>query len=280
MKTILDVFERYSFGHVTLIGALSTLGISAVSIQIDNASLLEPLYLFPIVLVSWYGGKTSGLTLAVFSIVLLLISNIIVNDSSILSFSYFFYLALRFIAFYSIAVLVIDFRKVHNSEADLANKDHLTGLLNTRSFSIELANEILRSIRYEHNFSLAYLDIDNFKIINDTLGHQAGDVLLIKVANCLTSNLRKTDIVARLGGDEFSVIFPETGQEEVKTAFDKTIRELEKIGKNVTFSVGVITFEKLPKDIKEAIDMADQLMYSVKTSKKNDVAFRVFKSKA
>jgi len=280
MKTILDVFERYSFGHVTLIGALSTLGISAVSIQIDNASLLEPLYLFPIVLVSWYGGKTSGLTLAVFSIVLLLISNIIVNDSSILSFSYFFYLALRFIAFYSIAVLVIDFRMVHNSEADLANKDHLTGLLNTRSFSIELANEILRSIRYEHNFSLAYLDIDNFKIINDTLGHQAGDVLLIKVANCLTSNLRKTDIVARLGGDEFSVIFPETGQEEVKTAFDKTIRELEKIGKNVTFSVGVITFEKLPKDIKEAIDMADQLMYSVKTSKKNDVAFRVFKSKA
>ena len=280
MKTILDVFERYSFGHVTLIGVLSTLGISAVSIQIDNASFLEPLYLFPVILVSWYGGKTSGLTLAVFSIVLLLTSNIIVNDSSILSFSYFFYFALRFIAFYSIAVLVIDFRMVHNSEADLANKDHLTGLLNTRSFSIELANEILRSIRYEHNFSLAYLDIDNFKIINDTLGHQAGDVLLIKVANCLTSNLRKTDIVARLGGDEFSVIFPETGQEEVKTAFDKTIRELEKIGKNVTFSVGVITFEKLPKDIKEAIDMADQLMYSVKTSKKNDVAFRVFKSKA
>ena len=280
MKTIFDVFERYSFGHVTLIGVLSTLGISAVSIQIDNASFLEPLYLFPVILVSWYGGKTSGLTLAVFSIVLLLTSNIIVNDSSILSFSYFFYLALRFIAFYSIAVLVIDFRMVHNSEADLANKDHLTGLLNTRSFSIELANEILRSIRYEHNFSLAYLDIDNFKIINDTLGHQAGDVLLIKVANCLTSNLRKTDIVARLGGDEFSVIFPETGQEEVKTAFDKTIRELEKIGKNVTFSVGVITFEKLPKDIKEAIDMADQLMYSVKTSKKNNVAFQVYQNKA
>ena len=279
MKTILDVFERYSFRQVALIGTLSVFGITAASIFIDNVDLLEPLYFFPLVLVSWYGAKISGLALAALSIIMILISNIIVTGNSALSFSFYFYLTLRFIAFYSIAVLIIDFRNVHNSETDIANKDYLTGLLNTRSFSIELANEILRSIRYEHNFSMAYLDVDNFKLINDTHGHQAGDNLLIEVANCLTSNLRKTDVIARLGGDEFAIIFPETGNVEVKSAFAKTIKELKHVQENVTFSVGVITFEELPKDIKEAIDMADRLMYSVKANKKNDVAFQVMQSK-
>ncbi|WDE04271.1 GGDEF domain-containing protein [Thalassomonas viridans] len=166
----------------------------------------------------------------------------------------------------------------------MASTDNLTGLSNSRSFYLDLGNEILRSIRYKHVFSLSYIDIDNFKSINDSIGHLKGDELLISVARCLISSLRKTDIIARLGGDEFAVIFPETSQEEVKSAFAKASEELKyRMRKNkwqVSFSVGIVTFETLPMDIKEAMKIADELMYSVKNNKKNDVAFKVWQGKA
>ncbi|MCL6417261.1 GGDEF domain-containing protein [Aestuariirhabdus sp. Z084] len=131
-----------------------------------------------------------------------------------------------------------------------------------------MANELVRSSRYEHILSLAYIDIDNFKLVNDSLGHPAGDQLLIEVASSLKKSLRATDTVARLGGDEFSCLLPETGQEEAKAAFSKAsellIRRMKGRNWSVTFSVGIVTFETMPEDIKEAMKVADELMYSVK----------------
>ncbi|WP_448549665.1 GGDEF domain-containing protein [Thalassotalea fusca] len=284
MKTIFNSLERRTTTAVIVICLLVVLFIVAVAISLNSIDIVEPLFILPIVIVSWYGGRTAG-----FSLVALIVTLSLFVKHSILEISFLypgaiFHLIFHVISYLLIAILVINFRDSHNEESLLASTDGLTGLLNTRSFSIELANEILRSIRYEHIFSLAYIDIDNFKHINDSIGHQEGDKLLTVVSRCLSSSLRKTDIVARLGGDEFAVIFPETGQQEVKSAFANASNALKRKMKNnkwsVSFSVGIVTFEKLPTDIKEAIKISDELMYTVKKNKKNDVAFQVWQGKA
>ena len=284
MKTFLSVLDDYNKTIVIFVCSFAIVLISSSGFLFKNIEQLEVFYLLPLVVISWYGGRTAGFTIVVFIAAMFLLVKIVLLESASLPISDVFYFTSRLAVYFLIALLIIDFRNVHNEEYSLANKDHLTGLLNARSFSIELANEILRSIRYNHIFSLSYLDIDNFKIINDTLGHQEGDRLLQTVSQTLILNLRKTDIIARLGGDEFAIIFPETGQEEVKSAFAKASSELKiKMNAkkwNVSFSVGIVTFESLPKDIKEALKIADKLMYSVKAYKKNDIAFQVWQEKA
>jgi diguanylate cyclase (GGDEF)-like protein len=103
------------------------------------------------------------------------------------------------------------------------------------------------------------------------------------VADCLKVNLRKIDITARIGGDEFACLFPETGQTEAKIAFEKATdmlqRSMKKHGWPVTFSAGLVTFDTQPEDIEEALRIADELMYSVKNSKKNNIAYKVWKGK-
>jgi len=120
--------------------------------------------------------------------------------------------------------------------------------------------------------------------VNDSQGHAEGDLLLIEVARCLKNALRATDIVARLGGDEFACLLPETKQEDAIAAFSKA-RELLKSQMShsdwpVSFSVGLVTFEAIPTDIKEAMKVADDLMYSVKKSKKNNISYEVWRGQA
>lgn len=164
-----------------------------------------------------------------------------------------------------------------------ADTDKLTDILNSRGFYTELTNELLRSVRYRHPFSLAYIDVDNFKSINDSKGHAEGDKLLIEVAQCLKVSLRITDSVARLGGDEFACLFPETGQKASKSAFAKASKALDRRMKcyhwPVSFSVGLVTFERIPTDIKEAMRIADDLMYTVKNADKNNISYQVWHGK-
>jgi diguanylate cyclase (GGDEF)-like protein len=234
--------------------------------------------------VSWYGGGKTGTVFAFATTLIILGIHIFLG----LQYAHTYELVLstisRFCAYVLLSLLVVNFRALLNVEVVAASTDALTGVLNVRAFHLELANEILRSIRYKHTFSLAYIDIDNFKKINDTLGHAVGDELLLAVANCLETSLRKTDSVARVGGDEFTVLLPEAEQGEAKDAFFKVGKNLEKIMKNrnwqVSFSIGIVTFEKLPHDINEAMSIADELMYSVKNNEKNDIAYQLWKGKA
>lgn len=179
--------------------------------------------------------------------------------------------------------MITNFRNVHRVEVVAADTDNLTSILNSRGFYAELSNELLRSIRFKRIFSLAYIDIDNFKTINDSKGHSIGDKLLIEVAKCLKKALRATDTVARLGGDEFVCLLPETKPAAAKKVFTKVREILSKSMKShlwpVSFSVGMVTFETPPDNIKEAISIADDLMYNVKNGHKNNIAYRVWQSK-
>jgi diguanylate cyclase (GGDEF)-like protein/PAS domain S-box-containing protein len=157
-------------------------------------------------------------------------------------------------------------------ERELSRSDPLTGLPNRRAFMEFAEIEKERSRRYSHSFGLAYLDLDGFKKINDTLGHAAGDMVLVTVAKVLRSNLRASDMVARLGGDEFAILLPETDPVAAKKVMSKLQELLRSAmragGWKVDFSIGLASFLDAPESVDYIIRLADELMYSVKSSGK------------
>ncbi|MBT8132271.1 MAG: sensor domain-containing diguanylate cyclase, partial [Gammaproteobacteria bacterium] len=146
-------------------------------------------------------------------------------------------------------------------EKSLARTDHLTAVANARLFEERLEREIERCKRYQHPFSVAYLDLDHFKNINDTLGHQVGDRLLTRVADIMSSLCRSTDTVARLGGDEFAVLFPECNESPARSAVGKLrlalLDEMRRNDWSVTFSIGAITCREPPDSVQALIEAAD-----------------------
>jgi len=169
-------------------------------------------------------------------------------------------------------------------EKDLSRKDFLTGLNNRRVF-FEMGDfEARRSSRHQRALSVAYVDLDNFKQVNDTLGHQVGDDVLITVASTLQANLRSTDIIARLGGDEFAVLLPETSSQiaqHVMTKLrDQLLNDMRKCGWPVTFSIGIATFPDCTISFDEMIRHADELMYTAKKSGRNRITAGTMKRAA
>ncbi len=165
-------------------------------------------------------------------------------------------------------------------QARLALTDHLTGAANSRSFHEIAGREIERQKRFGRPLSIAYLDLDNFKAVNDTHGHETGGALLRGVAAVLKANTRATDVVARLGGDEFAVLFPETDEAAARAAAEKLRAALQEWmrggGHLVTVSIGVATFAAPPAGVKEMVTLADELMYNAKRGGKNRVAGRQY----
>ena len=164
----------------------------------------------------------------------------------------------------------------------LARTDGLTGLNNRRSFDEMLDQEWHRANREQRIFSVLFVDIDRFKIYNDTYGHQAGDDVIAKVAKCISDSIRRPgDIAARYGGEEFIVALPNT-EIEGASHIAETIRaavfqlEIENMGSEfgyVTVSIGCATWDpKHDTDVTQVIHSADDALYSAKTTGRNKVA--------
>ena len=152
--------------------------------------------------------------------------------------------------------------------------------MNQRALTELINYEILRLNRGCFPFSLAFLDIDNFKQVNDYYGHQKGDELLKSVVNCLINNLRKTDVIARMGGDEFSIFYPKTDQDAVKVISKKIQLALNELSQHnnwpTTISMGVVTCTSGSGELDEIVSIADSLMYKIKNAGKNDVLYTVY----
>jgi diguanylate cyclase (GGDEF)-like protein len=153
--------------------------------------------------------------------------------------------------------------------------DPLTRVANPRGFHEKAQREIEIAKRYGHPFTVAYLDLDNFKVVNDSLGHSTGDDLLVRVAELIGGSIRETDVLARLGGDEFAILFSETGSEAAQKVMARIegeiSREMQVKGWPVTLSVGLVTFVAPPESVDEMLQKADGLMYEAKASGKNIV---------
>jgi len=151
--------------------------------------------------------------------------------------------------------------------------DSLTGVHNRGYFAEQSARELERAQRYSGKVSFLLLDVDNFKLYNDTRGHVAGDEALKAIAACLKSTARATDVVCRYGGDEFAIICPRTVKHDALTLADRLRKAVKQLGfvphlrtpiEPLTLSVGVATYPDDADAVKELVEIADQALYRAK----------------
>ena len=241
---------------------------------------LTPFYLFVVLLVTWNCGWRWGLCFCVLSFG----APLIIGGIEGLPYSEpkYFYIdnANRLISYLVALSLTSQLKSQHEHERDSARLDYLTGLANPKGFYETFTIEIARHRRECKPMSVAYLDCDNFKQVNDRHGHKEGDRLLEMIAQTLKANLRKTDVPGRLGGDEFVIVLSNVDKEHAVAALNKLRRELDlamaKHDWPVTFSIGLGIFLDVPASEDEIISFTDKLMYQVKSGGKNDLRTAIF----
>ena len=173
------------------------------------------------------------------------------------------------------AAVAIENARLHQLIENQALTDALTAIPNRRSFETRLRDEILRSARYNRTFGLVMIDIDNFKMINDTYGHPRGDKYLAQFVHCILTEIRDTDFLARIGGDEFAIILPESNLEHAT----RLVSRLEKVITGSPYdlpdkriphhsaSFGIAIYPEQAKNADELISFADQALYLYKRQK-------------
>ncbi|WP_313026120.1 diguanylate cyclase [Pseudomonas lopnurensis] len=169
-------------------------------------------------------------------------------------------------------------RRSHQRYRELSCRDALTGLYNRRAYQNDLAREIQRAQRYGHPLSVALLDIDFFKKINDLHGHETGDRVLRQIAKLIRDTIREADMAYRFGGEEFIVVLPETDSSAAETVIKRIQKALldseanaeEPIGFPVTFSCGIAAYQQ-NDTARELFERADALLYRVKANGRNGV---------
>lgn len=237
------------------------------------------LYLIPIFLLTWFVARWLGILTSIISSIEWLIadytSGITSSDHTLPIWNYI----ARLCSFLILTLILSALKEAIEKEKELSRIDFLTRVGNSRYF-IELTDmEIDRARRYGHPLTVVYIDLDNFKSINDRFGHSTGDYLLRLVANTIKNNIRLSDTVARLGGDEFAILLPETGPELAEAITRKVqkinLEIMEKNGWPVTFSIGVVTFIHPPSTVDEILRISDNLMYNAKNNGKNMIKYEV-----
>lgn len=239
-------------------------------------------YLVPVSIASWYGGRIQGYSAAILSTVAWLAVDI--AAATVYSRFPIWNTLVRGGVFLVTAHLIAIIRWKLEHERLLATVDGLTGVANARGIRKAVEKEMARARRSGLALTAAYIDLDNFKVVNDTFGHETGDELLVRVANTLSHHVRATDVVGRLGGDEFFVLFPELDLEKAshlaEHLSERLLGEMAKKDWPVTFSTGVVVFENLPSTSAELIRLADEVMYRAKKSGKNRLKIEMFKKSA
>jgi diguanylate cyclase (GGDEF)-like protein len=167
-----------------------------------------------------------------------------------------------------VVLLTAALRAAYRRQHLLATRDVLTGLVNRRQFMTIAEAERRRARRYGQPITIGFLDLDDFKAVNDRYGHEAGDQVLRLVGSYLMRRLRNVDTAARLGGDEFVVLLPQTGPQPGESTIADVqsglTRELREQGFEIGVSAGVATFLEAPASVGEMLDLSDRLMYMAK----------------
>ena len=260
---------------------LRLLGYAALTAVVYWSNALTPgairlgiLYIIPVLLVTWTEGLAWGI---VFGIVSIALREVIALDQLPAATPLLWRVANALAYIAVVAVAMAGLTKLRTSQAQLnllATHDQLTSVLNARAFAERLTQELERNSRYPRPLSLLYLDLDNFKVINDSHGHQTGDAVLRLVADAMRTSVRQSDVVGRLGGDEFAVLMPETDAPLADAAAKRLAASLRNVFKgtpSVTASIGVVSCAATDANTDDLLRRADQAMYDAKRLGKDRV---------
>jgi diguanylate cyclase (GGDEF)-like protein len=266
--------------HVLAIAFALTGIIGAVDFLTGYEIAFSLFYVLPVALVTWLTNRRLGLVTSLAGAIVWYWADVASGHPYPHPFIPVWNTIIRLGYFVIITLLLSALRRAMEREKELAHTDNLTGAMNSRFFYDLAQMEIDRFQRYEHPFTLTYIDLDNFKGVNDRFGHPVGDHVLRTVASSARKYLRKTDVFARIGGDEFVLLMPETNEESARVALSKILdglKEEMRLGDwPVTFSIGVLTCNAAPPSTEDLVRMADDLMYSVKRDTKNGMKYSTY----
>jgi diguanylate cyclase (GGDEF)-like protein len=271
---------QMSKNQAALAGAFALISIAGFDYVTDVELRVGMFYLVPVVFVAWSAGLKWGVACA-FAASALSVGRGLIGGHPYSHHGYLYYeVSVTLAVLLGASYLVARLRQAQETLARLARHDSLTGLANRASFLERLDLELARQRRLQRPFSLAILDCDNFKAVNDTRGHLEGDRLLRLAAATLEGALRKTDLACRLGGDEFAVLLPDTGADSAIKVINGVVARLHEAlsqgGWAVSFSAGVGVYEAVPTSAEAALTRADRLMYDVKREGKHGHKIAVF----
>jgi diguanylate cyclase (GGDEF)-like protein len=263
-----------------VLSALLLVAVTWLDVYSSDELRITSLYLIPILLVTWNNGRRWGYLFAAVSVAILLMVDLQIEATESKHLYFRIDTVGRFLSYVVVIIMASKLRAAYESERRLARTDGLTHLMNRRAFYSSLEVELARIARHARPFALLYIDCDNFKQVNDTMGHREGDKLLLTIAETMRNNVRKGDLVARLGGDEFAIFFPETDEKGLVSVVSDLTSKLDRAVASrypqVSFSVGIAVFLNTTPSLEEVVMRADQLMYQVKTTGKNGLLQQVF----
>lgn len=252
---------------------LLTLAVYWLNDATPPMARLGVLYVIPVLLVTWTEGLVWGIVFGAASITLR--EAVAWDQIPNATMGWRLVNVLAYVAVVGVAMAGLQtLRRSQAQLAQLVTQDVLTNVLNARAFAERLTQELERNRRYPRALSLMYMDLDDFKDINDTHGHQTGDAVLRLVADAMRSSVRTSDIVGRLGGDEFAVIMPETDAQLADAAARRLVASLRAVFKgtpNVTASIGVVSCNATDAGTDDLLRRADQAMYDAKKAGKDRV---------
>lgn len=259
------------------VGVIFLLGLLRTATDADFT--FASLAMLPVLVIAWTEGKKSGLFVAFLAAAMWTVADIASEREFSTQWIPWTNAVTRLMTYSLVAILAAKVRQQFEKEHEHATHDGLTGLQNRRAFLEAGASEVERAKRYAHAMAVIFLDLDDFKRLNDSQGHDAGDAALRATARALLGALRSSDRVARLGGDEFAVLLPETGYDAAVEAGRKAsiaVNAALAAFPPVKVSVGVAWFETADCLFPAMLKVADELMYEVKEGGRHDMRSRRF----
>ncbi|HEY9128741.1 MAG TPA: GGDEF domain-containing protein [Sulfurovum sp.] len=279
MKRVFEKLYTLPERTILIIGFLMVALLGVIDYFSGYEMSFAIFYLLPVMFIGWFSERGYAIAVSILSGVVWYIADILSGHLYSHPILPVWNAIMRLGFFLLIVFSLSEIKRLLVSEQNLARIDFLTGISNSRNFIENAKKEIERSARFSHPFTLAYVDIDNFKKVNDSLGHAEGDELLQVVAQTIKDHIRSVDMAARLGGDEFAILLLETNEKDANSTMVKIQTELLEVVKQhnwpVSFSMGAVTsHEKCNLD--DLIKEADNLMYIVKDRGKNSIAYKTF----
>lgn len=243
---------------------------------------LEAFYLVPVGLATLYLGRWPGIAIVILSAVSVLSGDIAMNLSNLnLVVAWNFIENLLVFSAFTVVLTVLNMQI--EKQNSLVREDPLTGIGNRKLFMEMAEQEMNRLRRYKRPFTAAFVNVINLGEVNQQLGNEEGDFLLVYVAKTIRNTIRTSDIAARLGNNEFAILFPETGADASTPLIEKIKKMLSEISENqknsyeIVFSAACVTFLEAPASVNDIFVKMTELMIGRGAQEKNSVAYDTYK---